>query len=518
MQKRILPVSVMATFILIAFGISCTKIDTTSLGTDLVTVDNINTFADTLLVNATEGNFLDSTILNKAENHVVGNVSADPLFGTTTAAVYVQFKPTFYPFYFGNAGDTVYTSLSPRAGFDSAFICLSYKGTWGDSSIAAIQQTFEVRAIVDDNFREKTDTLRKLNYRPTVDPTLLGTATITPQIVRQKVILARGRDSVENQIRIKFNTTAGANYVGFMFNGQDSTAGGVNNGYYKDSIFRKKFNGFEIKAVGNGNTLYYVNIAEAKSRLEFHFHKTKAGVLDTVVQSFQLYATAGGSTAASSSANYIVRDYTGTNVLTPSNNDIYLQTAPSQTVANIKIPGLTNYPNRIIHRAYLIVEQDRISPTDDIYTVPPYLYLDLKDTATTIPQRYKPIYFDLNSTIAYNPDATTTPNALYHPFPVTNIETNRFGGIAMRRTDVLGNTFYRYEFNITRYVQHIASYGYKNYDLRVYAPFNYNYPQYNGVPYLIPFFNPIALGRVKVGSGTHPTHPMRLVIIYSKIP
>ena len=44
-----------AAFLLIAIGIGCTKLDTTTLGADLVTVDNVNTFADTLNVNATQG-------------------------------------------------------------------------------------------------------------------------------------------------------------------------------------------------------------------------------------------------------------------------------------------------------------------------------------------------------------------------------------------------------------------------------------------------------------------------------
>ena len=523
MQKRFLPALFAAAFFLILTDFGCTKIDTTTLGSDLVAVDNVNTFADTLSVLATQGIFNDSTIVQKADNQVLGNITNDPLFGTTNAAIYAQFKPTFYPFYFGNSGDKVYTSQSPDAGFDSAFVCLSFKGTWGDSSSSAMTaQTFEVRQITDDAFRKNTDTLRKLNYPPpTVNATLLGSASITPAIARQKVKLARGRDSVENQIRIKL-TGAGQSFASFLYNSLDSTPIGPNNGFYKDSIFRKILHGFEIKVSGAGKTLYYVNLAEAKSRFEFHFHKvTSAGVKDTAVQSFQFYTAAiGNGIVASSGTDYVKRNYVGTPlqaaVSATAPSDVFLQTSPG-TFTNIKIPGLTGYPNRIVHRAYLIIEQTPFDPiTDGIYTPPPFLYADLKDTVISSPQRYKPIYFDLSSQYAYNPDVTGA-NLLYHPFPLSNVDVGNFGGRLLNRYEGSGTPFARYEINITRYVQHIVTNGYYNYDLRLYAPYSYYYPQYAGAQYVIPYYNPLAFGRVRVGSGINPVHKMKLVVVYSKV-
>ena len=520
MQKRLLPAFLSAVFLLIIVGFGCTKIDTTTLGSDLVTVDNVNTFGDTLSVNATQAFFLnDSTILGKRENHVIGNISAgyDPLFGTTATAIYVQFKPTFYPFNFGNPGDTVKSSQSPYAGLDSAFVCLSYRGTWGDSSITSVPQTFEIRRINDDDFRIKTDTLRRLNYQPNVDPTILGTATITPQIVKKKIVFKTRRDSVDNQIRIQFNTAAGIAFINNFYNNQDTSFSSVNNAFSRDSAFRKILNGFAITSSGPGNTLYYVNLDDAKSRLEFHLHKTRNGIRDTIVNSFQMYSSGFGNTAASSSANYIQRNYSGSAVASPSATDIYLQTAPgAYPYTNIKIPGLTGYTNRIIHRAYLIVEQTPFNSSDNIFTAPPYLYLDLKDTIAVLPQRYKPVYFDLNASVSYDPDALTS-TALFHPFPAANVDLNNFGGAARDRFDASGIRFSRYEINLTRYVQHIVTNGYRNYDLRLYAPFNYTYPQYSGVKYLIPFYNPIAFGRVRVGSGINTAHKMKLIVIYSKI-
>jgi Domain of unknown function (DUF4270) len=526
LQKRFLLTAFLAASLLV-IGYSCTKFDTTTQGADLVTVDNINTFDTTLDINANQGFFAnvdDSTIIRKNETHVIGKISNDPYFGITDAAIYVQFKPIGYPFYFGNAGDTVKNSStgmpqsSPNAGYDSAFVCLSYRGAYGDTTAGSVQnQTFQVYGILDPSFRDKTDTLRPVSYQPNLTgATLYGSANITPQIVQRRVKLANGKDSVENQIRIKL-TGAGDLFAKNLFNGQDSTAAGTNNAFFSDEKFRKYYDGFQIKVSStSGNTLYYVNLADAKSRFEFHFHKTKNGLRDTVVQSFQMYTTNVGTSLASPSANYIKRDYSSVGGILSNPNYVYLQTSPG-TYASLKIPALSNLSNRIIHRAYLIVEQDPSTTSfDDKYTPPANLYLDLKDTSRAIPQRYKPLYFDLSNGY-YNPDAALGTTEPY--FPANNVSINYFGGDAAQVVDATG-TFYRYELNMTRYVQHIVTNGYKNYDLRLYAPAQLSYPQYDVTRFVIPYYNPVALGRVRVASGVNiPANPhrMRLRIIYSKV-
>ncbi len=512
MQNRSFPGRTLVAFLIIIFAYGCTKLDTTTLGGDLVAVDNINTFGDTLDVISTQGPLsYDSSAVDKNENHVIGNITNDPIFGTTEAAIFAQFKPSFYPFYFGNPGDTVKSSQSVFAGLDSVFVTLSYKGLWGDSSGMTPQQ-FTVTQIIDEDFRIYNDSLRKLNYQPQVTSgPVLGEAFITPQIARKKVFIANGGDSVQNQIRIKFNA-AGMSFINTLYMGQDTSLAGPNNAFRNDSIFRKFLHGFAIRATG-GNTLYYVNLEEANSRLEFHIKKIKNGIKDTIVQIFPFYSVNFGTTKSSSAANYVKRNYIGAPAATPSADYIYMQTSPG-TFAHLSIPELTGYSNRIIHRAFLIAEQVPFNPaTDNQFTPPPYLYLDLKDTSTAMPQRYKPVYFDLNQNFLYNPDATNTG---YHPFPFGNIDLNTFGGDGKIRYEASGTKFTRYEINLTRYVQHIVSNGFKNYDLRLYSPYNYTYPQY-GTKYLIPFYNPVALGSVRLGSGTNATHKMRMVVIYSKL-
>ncbi len=528
MQKRFLPALFAAAFLLIVIGYSCTKIDNTTLGGDLLAIDNLNTKADTLDVDVTQGIFTnDSTLVQKTDNMVVGKIN-DPLFGTTDAALYVQFKPIFYPFYFGNPGDKVYPSQSSLAGLDSAFICLSYKGAYGDTNSATtIGQTFEVRQITDDAFRLNTDTLRKVTYqRPGVaSGAAIGTAVITPQSIAETHIAGHAADSsVTNQIRIRLDQ----GWATSFFNIMDSTTIQPNNGLNNDTMFRKNLKGFEIRVKSSepgGNTLFYVNLAEAKSRLEFYYRKVNSAnvVSSGNMTAFQFYTTSSGTTASSSVLNSIQKTYNSgvtTAVASSTPANVYLDGNPG-TFINVKVPKLTNYSNRIIHRAYLVMEQTPDNPvTDGWFNPPPYVYLDLKDTVTTLPQRYKPLYFDLNNLYPYNPDVTIA-NGLYHPYPASNVDASVFGGVALNRNDGGGVAFSRYEMNITRYVQHIVSNGYHNYDFRVYAPYSYAYPQYTGVQYTIPYFNPLSYGRVRVAAGkvasSSNPHYMRVIVVYSEI-
>lgn len=532
MQKRILPALFAAAVTVVIVISACTKIDTTTIGSDALTVDNINTFADTLKpdIIATEFSLPDSTILSKEDNYIIGNIQgtvADPLFGKTSTAIFAEFKPPVYPYYFGNAGDTVRNDAANFAGLDSVVVTLSYKSAWGDTSASgSAPQFFDVFEIDDQPFHDKTDTVRPVSYQPTYNNTLLGTAIVTPQIAAKKVVFNQNTDSVDNQIRIKIGQSdPGFARFSTLYYSQDSSATGANNAFFSDTKFRQyAFTnklGIAIvpRTTGNANTLFTVNMAETKTRLEFHYRKTKGGVHSYGVSYFRMYSTAiGNDIAASPCTNYIKRDYSGSQVATPGTDHVYLQSSPSPgCFVNIKIPGLTNYANRIVHRAFLIVEQTPDNPvTDKNYTAPPYLYLDLRNnTGTNV---FKPVYFDLNGTYPYNPDVTFA-NGLYHPYPAANVSVSNFGGIALQRYEAgTGTPFTRYEINLTRYVQHIVSNGYNNYEMRLFAPYSYYYPQYAGAQYIIPYFNPLATGRVRVGSGTNTgPHKMKMVVIYSKI-
>lgn len=501
-QKRILPLAVTAVLLISLISLNCTKLDTTDIGSDqLPIVDNVNTFADTLLINSTQGYFNDSTYISKYDDYAVGSISNDPLFGTTLANIYMQLKPPFYPYYFGNAGDTI-TGLG--LGIDSVVLCLKYAGFWGDSLLPV---NLEVREVNDGIFRDSVYKENKTAYKPTVG-SFLASANIDVRTIGNYIKLNNGRDSVKNQIRIKMP----AAWAATLF-GKDSTRTGPNNAFYKDSLYRLAYNGIAVIGGGGGNGLIYASLADTATKLEIHFKRKNGGKIDSVYTSFRLnpaFDLNPNRIPVSNTSNYILRNRSGFPVNNPALSEHYLQTSPG-TFVNLNIPDLAGLSNRVIHRAEIIIEQIPTDPIlDEKFSAPNFLFLDLKDTGTTA--KWKPIYFDLNTSEFYDPDYKSNL-----PYITTQINYQYFGGFRRTKPDPLmpGNQIKYYTFNISRYVQQIVTERTRVYDMRLYAPFNLNYPQYSGV--FIPFGNNIAFGRVRIGSGSNPNYRLRLRIVYSKL-
>ncbi|RZL10046.1 MAG: DUF4270 family protein, partial [Pedobacter sp.] len=194
MLKRILPTAFTGYIFLVLVNWGCTKLDTTTLGSDLIpAVDNIYTFADTLDVITTQGKFDDSTLVTRNETNVLGRITADELFGSTQANMYLQFKPTFFPYYFGNAGDTL-------VAVDSVILCLSYSGYWGDSSKL---QHLDVFKIDDQYFGDSAQMFRTVKYKPSTSSTSIGSVDVNLRTLKDTLRLRK--DSVNNQIRIKLS-------------------------------------------------------------------------------------------------------------------------------------------------------------------------------------------------------------------------------------------------------------------------------------------------------------------------
>ncbi len=500
MHIRPLLIATFGTLFLFLFAFGCTKFDTTKLGSDLIpVVDNINTFADTVVINSSQGYFDDSTVVYPSENHALGKINNDPLFGKTEANIFFQLKPNVYPYRFGNAGDTLIAA-------DSVILTLSYRGSWGDT---LLPQQLEVREIVDDNFRDSVNKARDVKYKPALGA-LLGAITVVPKDLNSTVYFAHGKDSAKNQIRIKLSNS----FRDYLFSRDTSASNFITNAFRNDSLYRRSFNGLGVTAVGStGNAIMYINISEAATRLEMHFRKKNSGtgVIDTVYNALYLSPGNNFNIAPSATANNIIRDRTGTPSNTPSVNEHYLQTSPG-TFVNLSIPGLSGMPNRIIHRAQITIEQVPDNPvTDAIFTVPPFMYLDLKDTGSTNPQKFKAVYFDLNPSILYDPDFKNG----FPYFPRGGVvDFNYFGGVPKTKPGPSGQVTY-YDFNITRYIQQLVTKQTTNYAMRLWPAYSIVYPQYSNT--VIPYNNPIAYGRVKIGSGSNPNFKMRLVIIYSNI-
>jgi hypothetical protein len=107
---------------------SCTKIDTTTVGQGLIPpVDGVNTLlADTFTINCENGLFnIDSSVLFKTDDNVLGYTQPNAQFGSTTANMYVQFHPTSGFNWRAKRDSIIIVNQGTTVqGFDSAFLCL----------------------------------------------------------------------------------------------------------------------------------------------------------------------------------------------------------------------------------------------------------------------------------------------------------------------------------------------------------------------------------------------------------
>lgn len=459
---------------------SCRKInESTSLGDDLIPpIDNVNTFDTTLTVEAYNELFTllnDTLRLSRNEVHYLGVINNDPLFGKTDARIFVQMKPTFYPFIFNRVD-----SLT----IDSVVLVLGHVDTYGDTLANQTVRVYELPTSTDFRY----DSLYNIRENSFMYSSELGNATFNPRILDDSVYAFR--DTTAGQLRIKLNNTFGQRLLNY-----DSTATGA---YRSDSAFNTYFKGFAIQSF-SGNAVMGFDLQSANTKLAIYYNYPIPGGLgrDTTVTYFAV-------TGRSANANYVIRDYNGSELAsyqggTSPDDLIYLQNTPG-TFARIKIPGLDQLSNRVVHRAELIVEQV-YHPSDAMFPPPNFMYLDAYDTSL---KKYRTIPYDLNIDLS------------------GNINRQQFGMIGIKSTDAFNNPITVWRFNISRYVQHIFTKTDSLMELRLLATY-YVLDQYRppGSTSFVPFgiyINPsIVKGRVRVGGGNHATQRMRLRIVYSKI-
>jgi hypothetical protein len=486
---------------------SCTKIDSTSLGGDLIpAVDNVNTFDTTLTIEATQGLFYDTSRIYYSDYHLLGSITNDPLFGKTSAGIYLELKPASFPYKFGATLDTIDPVDDPRTGFDSAVLCLSVKGFYGDSTKA---QRISVHLMNNGTTNFRNDSAYRISYKPNVDVVepSIGSLTVVPVDLKNKLYLNTSKkDSVTYQLRIKLSDD-------FLYNTllSDTSAKGL---YRSDSLFKTIIKGFAVLSedMSGSNGLFYTDFTDAATRLEVHYRKRSLNKIDTTFSSFFFSYNAFGTTSFSAQANNITRDSLSTSPEYPKSQQpgaLYLQSVPG-TFASLNIPALSTFGNRIIHRAEIIAEQIPGDITyDSVFTTPQFLYLDLKDTAGSA-TTYKPIYYDLNTSVFYDPDNSS------FVFPSSSgINFGYFGGYRRFKKDAFGNTISYYNFNVSRYVQNLVTKNWHNYEMRLYAPYLLNY-----FTRTIPFPGgrmQLANGRIKIGDGTNENYKLRMRIVYSKI-
>jgi hypothetical protein len=472
-------------FLLSVSTSNCTKIDTSRVGAGLIPeVDNVHTF-DTTIYDIISINY-DSTkacdTLSKSGDKVFGSTS-DLLFGTTTANLFFQAKPSSFPFKY-EAKPVDFNDQNLSNNFDSVVLVLHYLRTSGDTNAVQTLNVYEI----DPNKPFTTDS----SYSTCSDITygsLLGTKNFNPTALKTDTIKAFRDTGSVNQIRVKLDK----NWAATKFLAKDSVA--------SDTDFNKLFRGFAVTGP-SGNALNYVDLNDADTKLAFYYHYKRTGLSDSGTVTYFKF------TNTSAVANKVLRSHTGAEINTYLHNPpkadsfVYIQTSPG-TFATLNIKGLEKLSNRIVHRAVLEMEQYRTGDAQaNIFPAPEYLFLEARDTAQGGVYRSIPCDFLVSNSI---PDI------------------NDFGGVKKTGADANNNPISTYSFVLTRYVQNFITHGRSNMDLRLTAPYlvsrkDYFYDECGLV--LAPFaftMNQVAEGRVKLYNGVNQPRKMRLRIIYSKL-
>jgi hypothetical protein len=211
--------------------------------------------------------------------------------------------------------------------------------------------------------------------------------------------------------------------------------------------------------------------------------------------------------------NFIKRNRTGAEITKHMNkvaNDslVYVQTSPG-TMVKVKIPGLKNFANKIIHRAELIAEQ-----------VP-----DAAGAGSLESQLLPPRFLFLGTYDSVSKTFGNVPNDFSGTSNGSSL--TQFGGNLMYKSIEGYNNVASYIFNISRYVQGVVSRTDSLLDFRIIAPVNDSitivppYPynkEASTQDYITPAIgNQAATGRVVLGGGSRKKFRMRVRIYYSDI-
>ncbi len=470
---------------------ACTRIGTTEMGLGLLpSSDAFNTKDTILTVETVTVDRPDSLRVYGSDDHVVGTITNDALFGSTTASLYFNLKPAYFPYTVRGSKDSLKV--------DSAVLILSYKGFYGDSTKPV---TFNLRRI-SANTPLTPDSSVASNY-PEVyniqtDATMANPYTLDFTHVHDSVI--NRFEAAKDQIRIPLNKT----FTDMFLKVFDS-----NTAYKTDTTLRQYFPGFALTTSNNNNVLVIVNLLDTNTKLGLYYTTNSTstatpGARDTVVDYFKFTVSDNGD------ANFIKRNRAGSEAsrhLGVANDSlIYVQTSPG-TLVKIKVPGLKNFANKVIHRAELIAEQvPTTSPNalESQWTAPSYLFLGAYDSAS-------------NSIRNVPNDYQGTVNAA---------QFARFGGKLIYKSIQGYDNVASYNFDLSRYMQGVVSRKDSVFDLRLMAPVNdsiryvppHPYNLSGGVDYISrAVANQPAIGRVRLGGGSHSKFRMRLHVYYSDL-
>ena len=458
----------------------CTKIKGTDIGAELIpAIDNVYTFDTTIEIQAFNKLVPDSMLprlgrdaSGNTGDYVLGYISNNLQFGKTKASIFVEFKPTAYPFSFENVPDSLY--------YDSAVLCLRYNNTFGDTNAVQTISVFKINELLKGDSAYRTNKVVTYTEK-------LGSSSFAPSILNDSLYLFR--QNISNQLRIKIDNRFAAKLLTF----DTSKYSPFNN----DSSFRDYFKGFAIvpEVNGSANALMSVNVSDTASYFRLYYRVMKNGVLDSTHKDLKF-----NRVLPSAAINTIERDYNGSEIQknlsqnTKGDSLVFIQATPG-SYAMLKMPGIDEFKkkkgNVMVHLAEIQMEEvTTLGRQPGLFYAPLFMYSEVYDTTT---KAYYPFLSD--------------------GFTNGTFDLETFGGLRSYKTDNTIQQGAKYKMNITRYVQGIITRNYPNMPFRLSAPYSVRYDDL----YITFALNNLCTGNVVLGGGNNASKKMKLRLVYSKL-
>ena len=289
----------------------------------------------------------DSVRTNELSANLLGSV-ADPVFGTTTASIYTQFRLP-----------NVNTSFGTSPVVDSIILTLTYSGIYGDSLAQKNIQVYELAGdLSKDASYYSTSTVR-------INPTIIGQASFVPSFLQP--------DSIDGEYiapHMRINLTPA--FANKLITASSTTLS-------SNDSFQKEFKGFYITSSNATNpgtgSILYLNLTGSMSKVTVHYHNST----DTATLNFPINSSTNSYCARFNHYNHfgyqgadpaLISQFKGDT--TSGNNELFVEAMGGAKI-RVRFPYLTALAKQkkiAINEAVLVLEN--MDPDED-YPMPSLL-------------------------------------------------------------------------------------------------------------------------------------------------
>ena len=435
---------IIAALIIVAIA-ACSKDLTTNLGGDFIPpVDGVNV-KDTLIDVYAKTWGDDSTSVPITSLNVIGNLQSS-VFGNTNASINVQMQPVVDSFSFPVGRDSLQ--------LDSVVLVLGAGGAiYGDSTKNLAFRVYEIAQSaqfgVDDHYPYRTTTAFPRGAELTYNNAAVN---VLPSTTNDSVKVFG--DTTRNQIRIRLSNAFGTRLL------KDYT---FDHEYKNDSTFLEAVKGFQIVPEKTGNALLPILLSGSNTKLAiyYNYQKRDTTARDTTVAYFR-------PTSNSASSNYIVKNRAGSEIAsvfpvadtTVSDPYLYFEASPG-AYSRLKL-DLNGFPASLLYKAELIVHGED-DPADKAGNLlgPPNLFVAAYDYDN---KRHVNLSGDVSFT------QLSSGFSYYFATDASSISSLGSYPVKVPDPDHVVDSIYRYQLNITKYVQGIIGDPTTNKPLDIYAP------------------------------------------------